>query len=169
MSRAVHGLHSVTTQLRGSSIVELASIALYSEMRFGPVIITLAVVAACSGSKSRSSPGAAPDDTAWVRLPSSREPSCTDSTWICAKWKDEEWQPRSVYVTGKVIFVTLRLVDGSGMERIEVSCPTAAYRIVWMADGAFDTVSLPTWAPMTANWERSLWNGLCAPKHANSG
>jgi hypothetical protein len=126
---------------------------------------TLILAAAgCNDVKvRRQSPSASQSsDVGWVRLPSSREATCTDTAWVCAKWKDQEWERRSLYLTGTTAFVTLRAVDGSFTERLQVSCPAATYRIVWESPSmAFDTLAMPTWIPMTDRWERALWGDVC--------
>ena len=126
-------------------------------------VLVLALALGCNDPKPRSEPaGALAEDTGWVRLPSSREPDCTDPTWICATWKDQEWQRTSLYGTGAVAFVTVRATDASFTQRLQVSCPTATYRIVWASSSAvFDTLSMPAWIPMTDRWERGLWSGVC--------
>jgi len=125
--------------------------------------VLIAVAAGCNdlkagrGSASVSQAG----DSGWTRLPSSREATCTDSSWVCAKWKDQEWERRSLYLNGTVAFVTLRAVDRSFTTRLQVSCPGATYRIVWDSSLTFDTLTTPAWIPMTDRWERSLWADVC--------
>lgn len=116
----------------------------------------------CDDPRQPSSQAGGPsNDTGWARLPSSREAACTDSTWICARWKDEEWDRGSAFKTGTVAFVTVRAVDTSFTERLQINCPTAAYRIVWLSSGGFDTLSMPNWLPVTSSSERALYDGVC--------
>jgi hypothetical protein len=57
--------------------------------------------------------------SSWVRLPSSRGPDCTDSTWVCPGWKDLEFDRQTIYGRGVILFVTVRVIDRSFSQRFQ--------------------------------------------------
>ena len=102
----------------------------------------------------------------WVRLPSSRGPDCTNPTWVRAGFKDLEFDRQTIYSRGDVVFVTVRALDRSFSQRIQVSCAQSAYRLVWvmpenLSGPPMDTISLPAWSPITEPWEQRLGRELC--------
>jgi hypothetical protein len=102
----------------------------------------------------------------WVRLPSTRSPDCTDSTWVCAGWKDQEFNRQTIYGRGESRFVSVRNVGDSSGQRLEVSCAHFVYRIDWRGSGAIgtlkgvDSTTWP-WLELTAPWEQVLAREVC--------
>lgn len=91
--------------------------------------------------------------SSWVRLPPSG-----------AGWKDQEFDRQSIYGRGEM-FVTVRAIDGSFSQRLQISCAQSAYRIVWHyppTAGATNEYPFgPAWLPITDPWEQALAREVC--------
>jgi hypothetical protein len=142
------GSSALVTPLHGRSVNRMLS-------------LVSVLLMACHETNHAREPATQVSADDWMTLAPTPDSDCTDRTWVCYGFTKLQMDRQSVWRSGEQAALTLRTIGSEGSEtRVEVSCRTARYRLVWMGTLGDSTPWAP-WVGITAGWEQAMYRHAC--------